>query len=128
MHWVRQHLAPLVVGLFVAQLAGVFAAPVAITCRAQALEAAAADCCAMHGPGAVCPMEKARQARRDGDCRLAPGGCQDETALVSILGVTGVLAQPPQAPVPLDIRSAPGPGDETPASRDLRPHNPPPRA
>lgn len=125
---VRLHLARLALGLLVAQLAGVFAAPFAITCRARALEAAAADCCALHGPGAVCPMEKAREASRDADCRLTPGGCQDDTALISLLGVTGVLAPPPQTPVPQDIRTALVPGDRTPASRDLRPHNPPPRA
>lgn len=125
---VRLRLAHLALGLLVAQLAGVFAAPFAITCRAMAAEAAAADCCLAHGPGASCPMDRAREASRDADCRLTPGGCQDDTALVSLLGVTGVLAPPPQAPVPQDIQTALAPGDQIPASRDSRPHNPPPRA
>jgi hypothetical protein len=125
---IRLHLSRLALALLAAQLTGVFAAPFAITCRARALQAAALDCCALHGPGASCPMDKARAANRDADCRLTSGGCQDETALVSLLGVTGVLIPAPDAAPPDTVHQAIAPADPAAPSRDLRPHSPPPRA
>lgn len=124
---IRLHLSRLALALLAAQLTGVFAAPFAITCRARALQAAAADCCALHGPGVSCPMERARAARGDADCRLTSGACQDDTALVSLLGVTGVLTPPPQTAAPDPVHSAIAPADRSASSRDRRPHSPPPR-
>ena len=74
------------------QVAGVLAAPVSIHCTLKTLaEASIAACCRAHGPGAVCPMEKARNSREVAGCRLNSASCDEHSPLIAALGTTGVL-------------------------------------
>jgi len=108
--------------------AGAYAAATSIAAAGARDRQDVPDCCKLHGPHDVCPMEMARRARRSaGAPGLSDPCCSPDTALLTLLGTVGLPAARPRP-----IGSAPSAASDPWCATSVEdhipfPHVPPPR-
>lgn len=105
---IRRRLAGLVcLGLL--WQAGVYTAAASVAGYAGAADRQdLPDCCKLHGPDDVCPMDAARATRRSSTAaRLMDPCCSPDRALLTLLGAVGIPAGSPGSPEPARATARP---------------------
>jgi hypothetical protein len=123
---VRRRVSWMVAIWLACQVAGVVAAPLAFCCQPAAAPHDDEKCCPGLLPGQICPMHHKREGDRT--CKMRDVCERADAALVSLVGVVGLLQRPTVTVSVFDIGAAIAPSVPSAIARAHRPESPPPRA
>src|SRR5437867_3560610 len=126
MSFARRHLAWMVCGWLVCQVAGVAAAPLAFSCK----DVPAADpdekCCPGMLPGQICPMHHTREGVKT--CKMRNACTRSDAALIALASAVGTIPETPRVVNTFDSSTFVAPISPSAILRAHVPESPPPRA
>ena len=126
MSFARRHLAWMVCGWLMCQVASVVAAPLAFCCK----DVPAADpndkCCPGMLPGQICPMHHTREGVKT--CKMRNACARSDAALIGLAGGLATFSQPTAAVNIFDSGTAVPQIAPSAILRANVPESPPPRA